>query len=175
MEVIIAPGLYGKAWFQIDNKRLENALKNGVPADLSAGTPSGIESARKAAISLYEELLKSHSRVILGGFSQGAMLAIEVALFHAKKPSGLVIMSGTLICKDRWTQMAPTCKGLKFIQSHGKNDAILGYEFAENLLNVLTDAGLDGEFVEFNGGHEIPPKVIDRIGKFLSGICLGRH
>ncbi|MCB0351693.1 MAG: hypothetical protein KDD38_10955, partial [Bdellovibrionales bacterium] len=23
MEVIIAPGFYGKAWFQIDNKRLE--------------------------------------------------------------------------------------------------------------------------------------------------------
>lgn len=66
MEVIIAPGFYGKAWFQIDNKRLENSLRTGVPVDMSESTPNGIEGARKAAISLYEELLKKHSCVILG-------------------------------------------------------------------------------------------------------------
>lgn len=170
MEVIIAPGFYGKAWFQIDNKRLENSIRTGVAVDMSTSTPAGIEGARKAAISLYSDLLKKHSRVVLGGFSQGAMLATEVSLYHPQKPAGLIIMSGTLICKDRWLELASSCAGLKFIQSHGKNDAILGYEFAENLLHLLNDAGLDGEFISFNGGHEIPQKVIERIGKFLSSI-----
>jgi predicted esterase len=45
----------------------------------------------------------------------------------------------------------------------------LGYEFAEKLFEVLSDAGLDGEFISFSGGHEIPPKVITQIASFLRG------
>jgi phospholipase/carboxylesterase len=116
---------------------------------------------------LYDELIKKHSKIILGGFSQGAMLATEVTLTHPRKPAGLVIMSGTLICADRWAEKLKSCDGIPFIQTHGKNDAILGYNYAENLFNLLTDAGMSGDFVSFNGGHEIPQKTIDRIGQFL--------
>ena len=175
MEVIIAPGFYGKAWFQIDNKRLETSLRTGEPVDMSQTTPNGLEAARKAAISLFDDLSKKHSHIVLGGFSQGAMLATEVTLYHQKKPAGLVIMSGTLICESRWRELAPSCRGLNFIQSHGKNDAILGFSYAENLLHVLNDAGLNGEFVEFNGGHEIPSKVLERISKYLSKLLANRH
>lgn len=170
LQVIIAPGFYGKAWFQIDNKRLELAMKTGEPADMSMSSPKGLDAACMAAISMYEELLKKHSRVILGGFSQGAMLATEVTLTHKVKPAGMVLMSGTLINKTRWSELAPSCHGLPFIQTHGKNDALLGFEYAELLFELLTDAGLSGEFVSFNGGHEIPPKVIERIAHFLRSL-----
>jgi phospholipase/carboxylesterase len=172
MEVIIAPGFYGKAWFQIDNRRLEAAMANGEPIDMSNTTPPGLEAARKSATTLYDELIKKHSRVVIGGFSQGAMLATEIAMTHEKKPAALVLMSGTVICKERWLKLAPSCAGVKFIQSHGKNDVLLGYEYAENLFSLLTDAGLSGEFMSFGGGHEIPPKVIEKISQFLSRICV---
>ncbi len=171
MQVIIAPGFTGKAWFQIDNTRLEAAMVSGEPVDMSESTPKGIETARATVVAMYDELLKQHSKVILGGFSQGAMLATEVALVHAVKPAGLVIMSGTLICRSRWSELAPSCEGLKFLQSHGKNDAILGYTYAENLFSMLQDAGLSGDFFPFSGGHEIPPKVIEKIAQFLKKIA----
>lgn len=167
LQVIIAPGFFGRAWFQIDNKRLEIAMKTGQPADMSMSTPKGLDSAREVAISMYEELLERHSSVVLGGFSQGAMLATEISLVHKIKPNGVVLMSGTLLCKDRWRELATTCAGLPFIQTHGKNDALLGFEYAEALFQMLTSAGLTGEFFSFNGGHEIPPKVIERIASFL--------
>jgi phospholipase/carboxylesterase len=167
MEVIIAPGFYGRAWFQIDSKRLEEAVRKGEPSDLSESNPPGLESARKLATSLYDDLLKKHSNIVIGGFSQGAMLATELALTHAKKPAGLVVLSGALICKSRWQTMANSCAGLQFFQSHGKNDAILGYAGAEKLFDLLTTADLNGDFMQFSGGHEIPAKVIERLGKFL--------
>lgn len=55
MEVIIAPGFTGRAWFQIDNKRLEAALQNGEPADLSQTTPSR-KSATWGSLSLQNGL-----------------------------------------------------------------------------------------------------------------------
>ncbi|MEQ1665000.1 MAG: esterase [Bdellovibrionales bacterium] len=167
MEVIIAPGSHGKAWFQIDVSRLEKSMLSGEPVDMSQTTPSGIERARKNATLMYDEVLKKHSRIILGGFSQGAMLATDLSLNHKVKPEALLVMSGTLICSDRWRSELKSCEGLDFIQSHGKNDVILGYEYAENLYQFLTDGGMNGEFIGFSGGHEIPNKVIQSISQFL--------
>ncbi len=169
LEVIIAPGFYGRAWFQIDSQRLESALKRGEIVDMSKSTPQGLESAARAATSLYEELLKNHSTILLGGFSQGAMLATEITLSHGKKPAGLILLSGTLINSDRWAAKAKSCSGLQFFQSHGKNDALLGFEQAENLYNMLEEAGLHGDFMSFSGGHEIPTKVIEKLGQFIKG------
>jgi phospholipase/carboxylesterase len=170
LQVIIAPGFTGRAWFQIDTHRLEQAMIAGEPADLSQSTPKGLDSARALVAQMYDELLKQHSKIVVGGFSQGAMLATELTLTQSKKPTGLVIMSGAPISIDRWQTLAASCPGLPFVQSHGKNDALLGYDFAENLFQILTDAGLDGEFLSFNGGHEIPPKVIEQISNHLRAL-----
>ena len=175
LEVIIGPGFYGKAWFSIDAKRLEQAMVNGEPADLSQSEPKGLDEARKRVMSLYDDLVQRHNLVVVGGFSQGAMLATELSFSAKKKPSGLVLMSGALISEPRWRTLAQSCSGLPFIQTHGKNDVILGYQYAENLYSLLNDAGLAGDFVGFSGGHEIPPKVIERIGQFLSRLIKTRH
>jgi phospholipase/carboxylesterase len=166
-EVIIAPGFYGRAWFQIDTRRLEESVKRGETTDMSNTTPSGLEGARKMITTTYDELLKRYSRVVIGGFSQGAMLATELALTHAKKPAGLVLLSGTLLCRERWQKLAPSCAGLAFFQSHGKNDPLLGYESAEKLNELLNGADMYGDLMTFSGGHEIPPKVIENLAHFL--------
>ena len=170
MQVIIAPGFSGRAWYQIDVQRLERSLSSGEPVDLSQHHPPGLESASRQAGELYDLVIKSHSQVFIGGFSQGAMLATELALTHSRKPDGLVIMSGSLICEDRWKRLALSASGLKFIQTHGKNDALLGYEYAEKLFNLLTDQGLIGEFYAFSGGHEIPPKALEKIQYYLGAL-----
>ncbi len=166
-EVIIAPGFYGRAWYQIDSKRLEAAMVRGEPLDMSQTIPPGLESARRAATSLYDQLQKDHSTVVIGGFSQGAMLATDLALNHNKKPAGLVILSGTLINQPQWQSVVAKSSGLSFFQSHGKNDALLGFEQAEALNSFLSDAGLHGDFYAFSGGHEIPAKVIEKMGQFI--------
>jgi phospholipase/carboxylesterase len=167
MEVIVGPGFSGRAWFTIDMDRLERAMRNGQHEDFSHKRPPGLDQARERVMKLYNEVRSKYETVILGGFSQGAMLATEITLRAPKKPDGLVIMSGVLIDRDNWIKLAKDSPAVRYIQSHGKNDAILGFSQAEALNEALVDAGWDGEFISFSGGHEIPPKVIEKIGRFV--------
>lgn len=167
-QIIIGPGFHGRAWFQIDSKRLENAMINGEPADLSLTIPPGLEEASTGVAKFYKALSMAHNKIILGGFSQGAMLATDFVLRSDSKPKALVIMSGSLLNLEVWKKNIQSCVGMPFIQSHGKNDVLLGYEHAEKLHSFLTDNGMFGDFLAFNGGHEIPPKIIERIGSFIS-------
>jgi phospholipase/carboxylesterase len=166
MEVIIGPGFRGRAWFTIDMARLERAMRSGQHEDFSVKRPPGLDQARERVMKLYNEVREKYPLVYLGGFSQGAMLATEIAIHSKKKPEGLVIMSGVL-ADPAWQKLAKEMPGLRYLQSHGKNDAILAYDQAEKLNEVLNDAGWEGEFIPFSGGHEIPPKVIEKIARFV--------
>jgi phospholipase/carboxylesterase len=105
---------------------------------------------------------------VLGGFSQGAMLALDVALRTKRRPSGLVLLSGTYIAEREWQPLMAARKGTSVFQSHGESDPILPFAIAEKLRDALGDAGLDVEFHRFGGGHAIPPAVMSSLRTWLS-------
>jgi phospholipase/carboxylesterase len=168
LEIIIGPGMTGRAWWPIDMRRYETMLQSGSHADLSVSRPKGMDAAVERVMRLYDEVSKAHEKVILGGFSQGSMLALEVALRAQKKPKGLILLSGNLVDRETTEALVKNNKGLKFIQSHGANDVILSHEGAESLFEVLTSGGMIGNFISFRGGHEIPPQVLREVGKFIA-------
>jgi phospholipase/carboxylesterase len=77
------------------------------------------------------------------------------------------MLSGTLLAADEWTPLMPKRKGLRVFQSHGSADPLLPSFMAEQLRDLLTQAGLSVEWVGFRGGHEIPRIVLDKLGGFL--------
>src|SRR5687767_2709810 len=83
-------GGFGRAWFPIDESRF-----SGAPIDLSREAPAGMAEAAKAAAGLLDALGTPIEDVVLGGFSQGAMLALELALGAGRSPRGLFLLSGT--------------------------------------------------------------------------------
>jgi phospholipase/carboxylesterase len=156
----------GRAWFPIDTSRFET----GRPLDWADAVPPGLDATREAARSFLEELAVPWKDLILGGFSQGAMLAVDLALRAPENPRGLVVLSGNLICCDEWTPLAPKRKGLPFFQSHGVGDPILSYDGARKLEKLLTGAGLSGAMTKFDGGHAIPPIALERLRGFLDAL-----
>jgi phospholipase/carboxylesterase len=120
---------------------------------------------------LQEKLGVASERVILGGFSQGAMLATDVVLRDNRPFAGLAILSGTLIAKDEWSALMPARRGLPVVQSHGRADPILPFSAAERLHGMLETAGLQAEFVPFNGGHAIPPPALERLATLITAVC----
>src|SRR5262249_31335613 len=83
-----------RAWWMIDIARLERALARGELRDLSNEVPSGLYEARDAVdqmLSSLVELGPPDVRLVLGGFSQGAMLATDLALRTDRRLSGLVV------------------------------------------------------------------------------------
>jgi phospholipase/carboxylesterase len=163
----------GRAWWNLDMERLM-AIQRGDPADLQrmrADLPEGLPRARMALLSLLEEVTRQTrlpmSRIVLGGFSQGAMLSTDVALRLEEAPAALCLMSGTLICEPEWKKRAPARTGLRVLQSHGTYDPILPFDNAIALRELLTGAGLKVEFIEFPGPHTIPLEALERLGKLL--------
>jgi phospholipase/carboxylesterase len=164
-------GMSGRAWWPIDMMRLQMAIARGERPSLADQTPEGLASAREALEACIEELIAKHNvkrdRLIIGGFSQGAMLTTEIALFSPEPFAGLAVLSGTLLSQARW-RAAVKASGPKLhvLMSHGRADPLLPFEDAEALRQMLVDASAKVEWVPHNGQHEIPMVVLERLGAF---------
>ncbi len=157
----------GLAWFHIDVEAINRAQMTGKPVDFSGSDPENLADARETGEEIVKELGVPWKDLILGGFSQGAMLAVDLALRAPEAPRGLVILSGNLINERAWKELAPRREGLRFFQSHGLADPILGHRGAVRLNEVLNAGGLDGKLLTFEGGHAITPEVLDGLGRYL--------
>ena len=164
----------GRAWWPIDMAKLQRAMMLGDFRDLREDLPELLPAAREKVVGLIDEVRAETGwgldRFVLGGFSQGSMLATDVALRLPEAPAGLVIWSGTLLCEKEWLPLLPGRAGLRVIQSHGRQDQILPFAAAEWLRDAMTGAGLDVEFLPFNGPHTIPGGAVDATVKMLSDL-----
>lgn len=162
-------GLYGdaRAWWRLDLARLEEELRRGTARDRRDEVPDGLVEARAHLEALLAALAVPAGQLVLGGFSQGAMLALDVALHQATPPAGLVLMSGTLLAQAVWGPRMPTLAGVPVLLSHGRSDGLLPFAIAEALREQLTAAGAAVTWVPFAGGHEIPPPVLTAFAGLL--------
>lgn len=170
LAVDLGYGMTGRAWWNIDMMRLQQALMRDRRGLLDE-TPVGLAEAR-AALEAHIDALVQHQgvrrdKLIVGGFSQGSMLATEVALFAKEPFAGLAVLSGALLSQDRWRPAAKAVgSSLHVLQSHGRADPILPFEGAEALRDALTEAGARVEWLPHGGQHEIPPPVLQRLAAF---------
>lgn len=169
------PGFGGdaRAWWPIDFESSVALRASGPQGRLAlrSRVPEGLAQARRQLAACVEAVGVTSglpaSRVVLGGFSQGAMVTTDLALRQDEAPAALVILSGTLIAEGEWRARAPRRKGLTVLQSHGRQDPLLPFEDAVALRDLLQDAGLRVEFLPFDGPHTIPLEALERLGTLL--------
>jgi phospholipase/carboxylesterase len=166
-------GLYGdsRAWWLLDLAKLEQELRSGVPRDRSDEIPEGLPNAREHLLRFLDQLQARYQipddKLVIGGFSQGAMLALDIALHRQTPPAGLVLMSTTWVAAKDWEPRFGSLAGVPIVMSHGRNDMLLPFSVSEALRDRLRTAGANVEWHQFVGGHEIPPAVLDAVGAFL--------
>jgi len=168
LEVPIGPAWTGRAWWNIDMMEIQRAMETGIPRDFSGEIPKGMDKARDAALEMIRQLRVPWNQIILGGFSQGAMLATDLYLRAPETPKGLVVMSGTLVNQEEWKKFVPNRAGEKFFQSHGEMDQVLAFKQAQKLETLLTQNGMKGSLMGFRGGHEIPAQVLTKISQYIN-------
>ena len=167
LEVPIGPGWTGRAWWPIDMMEIQKASERGEHRDFSDVTPPGLDKAFEMTSEMIRQMKLPWNKIILGGFSQGAMLATELYLRAPETPAGLMILSGTLLHQNNWSELAKNRSGESFFQSHGQRDPVLGFKQAQKLETLLTQAGMKGTLLGFPGGHEIPANVLQKAGAYL--------
>lgn len=105
-------------------------------------------------------------RIVVGGFSQGAILSIEVGLARRGAPlGGLAILSGRAL--EHPAAAYGALRGLPIFQSHGRADERIPFARGEAFRTRATRAGALVEHLPFEGGHAIPGEVVRSLGAWL--------
>lgn len=164
-----------RAWWMIDMERLQRSLMLGQHREMAREVPEGLASAREKLAACLDEVERAlrvpPGQMVLGGFSQGAMLSCDLALRASDRLlAGLVLLSGTLLAEQEWAPLAKRRAGLKVFMSHGQQDPLLPFAASERLRDLLAGAGASVEFVPFRGQHEIPMPVVARMRAFLGSV-----
>jgi phospholipase/carboxylesterase len=97
-------------------------------------------------------------RTVLGGFSMGAVMSYALALGGDRPaPAGVLAFSGFIPTVDGWRAQLTGRSGVRAFVAHGRNDPVIDVEFARSARERLLAGGLDVDYREFAGGHEIDP------------------
>lgn len=173
--LVLAEAFFGgRAWWMIDWARRERLVAESGFEAVAELVPDGMAEARKAVLGFLDEaraaLGVAPERTVLGGFSQGAMLALDVALHDPRPLAALCLLSPTLVAAPEWRRRAPARTGLSAFLSHGRHDPLLPFALTERLRALLADAGISVRWSPFDGGHEIPPGVVADLSAFLAEV-----
>jgi len=109
-----------------------------------------------------------HERIVLGGFSQGAVMALSVGLgFGRPRPAAVSAFSGFVPVVDGW-ELDASRPFPPIALAHGRYDPIIPVEFAHRTRDVLLAAGAEVLYRESPLGHAIDPRVVAELQPWLA-------
>lgn len=153
------------AWIDIDFEKIKNSSTED-ELENSILDPNQIQETREKVHAFHSSLLEDYDDIILGGFSQGGMIAADIALVHPKPPKAIVVFSSTARSSYDKNEVNKLTNYPVF-QSHGRQDEIINFKLGKNLNEFLKELGCKTELIPFEGGHEIPSFIIQEFGKFV--------
>ena len=155
-------------WWPIDQERRSQQLQAG-PRDLFQESPAGRPAARDRLCDFLDGLRAQSPKLplLLGGFSQGGMLACDTVLCARQPVSGLAMLSSSRIAFEDWQANREALEGLPVLVSHGTHDPDLAFSAGEALRDFFRSSGARVTWQPFEGGHEIPLIVWRALRRFF--------
>jgi phospholipase/carboxylesterase len=159
------------AWWSYKKERLDDFEFDSRPLLEENEELPGVSEAAEIAKTMLQEIQQkafpNASVLALSGFSQGAVLATELALDPDVEAAVLGIFSGTLTSKGKWVnRMQRKLPGsMRIVQSHGITDQILNIEQARNLRQSFESTGHAVNYFESNDGHVLHKKAVEGFNK----------
>lgn len=154
----------GYAWFNLTLSSFGPNM-SGATLDKFYGmaTDEFKESLEAVENTIWDLELKGD--VFMGGFSQGAMMAANVFFKSPNQYKGLIALSGAPLNFKDWAELT---EPKNIFISHGEQDPVLPVKCGKDLKEKAL--GCKGIVEEhwFNGGHEIPPSVLNKLSLFIS-------
>ena len=148
-------------WFR---KKGEGAY-NGETDDLKTSGQVLLDFIAQAAKKYHTE----PDKVVLVGFSQGAIMSYEVALRHPEALGGIAALSGRILPVLK-SALKPDEKrqSLAIFIGHGKQDNRLPYKDGTDANSLLQSISLTPEFHGYEGlGHSISAAEIEDLNAWL--------
>ena len=139
----------GRAWYDLENQNFE-------------GLPQARQGLRNYLLGLESETGIPLSRTVLGGFSQGGAMALDV---------GLTLPLAKIFSLSGYLHFQPEPQAQEIasiLLVHGNQDMVVPVQMARQAQAELQTIGATVQYQEFPMGHEIPPMVLANLRDFLT-------
>jgi phospholipase/carboxylesterase len=160
----------GRAWWHLDpDTRPPHAYSDQLDAGFRP--TAQVVASRAKVQALLGTIVERYAPTTLAlmGFSQGAMLSIDLALAAAPAVQKVVAMSGVLLMDSVAALRAARAAKPAFLLSHGRQDPMVPFAGGARAKELLEAHGYAVTFRPFDGGHEIPSPVLADVERFLFG------
>jgi phospholipase/carboxylesterase len=109
-------------------------------------------------------------RIVLGGFSQGAVMSYAAGLGAGRpRPAALAALSGFLPVVDGWSLRADE-PFPPIYAAHGTHDPVIPVEFGRRAREELDAAGAEVRWHEFTGAHWVDPASLPALRELAAGL-----
>ncbi len=108
-------------------------------------------------------------RVVIGGFSQGGMMALRHGLRHPDRFPGIVALSSRLPPQDQPVEAGDAIRGQRVFIAHGTYDDVIHVQEGRSAHDLLSRGSYPVEYHEYGMAHQIIPEVIADLSAWLAG------
>ena len=165
-EVSIHPGHALRAWYDIRHPDLEKNV------DLY-----GIKTSARRIEALLRELEGKglrRDRIVLGGFSQGAAIALYAGLRSETPLAGIAALSGYLPDAGRlYNEATPAGRRTPVFMGHGEFDSVVSPLIAERSARVIHEVNPNFEYHAYDMDHELCQEEMLQLAAFLRHVAEG--
>lgn len=155
---LTVPGWPGKHWYVVP--------RVGYPDPDTFRTSFLALSAFHDA--LWERTGIAAARTILGGFSMGSVMSHALGLGPGRPVvAGILGMSGFVPTVEGWSPDLEPRTATRVLNVHGRQDPVIGHEFAQRTRDLVLAGGLDLTALDFDGGHHVAPEHVPAIAQWV--------
>ena len=134
--------------------------------------PTTFRAGFDAAAAFVDSLGFPSEQIVLGGFSQGAVMSYALSLGKGRpRPAAVIALSG----------FVPTVEGFEydltpplppFAIGHGSLDPVISIEFSRRARQLLEEAGADVLYRESPVPHTVDPRLVPELRGLLARVAL---
>ncbi len=158
--VSINQGFIMRAWYDIKHANLNHYEDE-----------AGIRSSQHAITAMIERENQrgiSSTNIVLAGFSQGGVMALQVGLRHPDKLGGIMALSSYLPLAHTLAKEAHNANiSTSIFMAHGSYDPIVPILLAKTSRQQLVEAGYQVEWHEYPMEHSVCAEELADISKWL--------
>jgi phospholipase/carboxylesterase len=134
--------------------------------------PQTFHASYSALAEVHDELWQrtelGPDRTVLGGFSMGTVMSYSLGLGGDRPaPAGILAFSGFIPTVEGWEPSFADRTGTRVLIAHGRNDPVIGVEFARRARELLERGGLGIDYRESEATHAIDPADVPRAASWL--------
>jgi len=130
---------------------------------------NSIAESRRLILDFLDAALQRYptpkGKIILSGFSQGGLMALDTGYRTQQQLAGIVSMSGA-IYEDELGDLEAH-RDIPVLVIHGTADEMIPVLAARRTRLVLQNHGIDPDYHEFPMGHQVSQESMEAVGRFL--------